>query len=75
MKERLCAALAALLAICGHAAVAPAPLADYGSPGGDKLAYVAVAGDSRRVVITRLGGADIIALNVEKYNPPDVAPD
>jgi len=63
----------AAFALASRSAVA-APIEDYGklpaveqmelSPSGDKIAYVAVAGDRRAVVVTKVGGAAIVALNV-----------
>ena len=70
------AGLAGLLAawiLTGSALAAP-PLADYGklpaveelklSPSGEKIAYLAVAGDDRKLMITPLGGGPQLAMKV-----------
>jgi dienelactone hydrolase len=74
MKHFGVAALAAIaMSICQPSRAAP-PLEDYGklpaieqmrlSPSGDKIAYIAVDQDRRRVIIKKVGGAPIVAVDV-----------
>ena len=67
--------------IAGAAAATP-PLADFGklptidqvslSPSGDKIAYMVAIGDVRRMVIRKVGGPDLFALNVGALKPREI---
>jgi dienelactone hydrolase len=78
------AGLAGLLggcALAGTAFAAP-PLADYGklptveqlslSPAGDKIAFLGSAGDQRRIVVKKVGGPGLFAINVGTLKPRSV---
>ncbi|MEO8925866.1 MAG: S9 family peptidase [Caulobacteraceae bacterium] len=69
-------------ALVAWPAAAAAPIGDYGklpavefmrlSPAGDLLAYIAVAGDQRRVVVRKADGGDLFAINVGSLKPRSI---
>ena len=74
MRQSTRATILAIGILATGSARAAAPLADYGklpaveqmqlSPSGDQIAYIAVVGDDRRVMVKKTGGADLFTVNV-----------